>query len=62
MVPTKSNEANKPKSRNATDLRGIRVIKAPTVVMLPISKGRNKSLRVALMLGWCAWCTIRCKG
>ena len=43
MVPTSSNAANKPRSRMASELMNIRLKKAPTVVILPMSSGVTTS-------------------
>ena len=49
IVPISMKELNSPKSLNATESSGTRLMKAPTVVILPTTNGAAISLRLFLM-------------
>ena len=49
MVPISRNELKSPRSRKAIECRGISVRNAPTVVILPIIRGIEISLRAVRM-------------
>ena len=62
MVPMSMNTANSPRSRNAGASSGIKLANAPTVVMLPMSRGGTISLSTSRTVPpWSMWAT-KCRG
>ena len=59
IVPTKRKELNNPKSRKATDFKGTNAMKAPTVVMLPTTRGITISFNADFTFGVCPKWAIR---
>ena len=62
IVPTKSNEANRPKSCNAGAFSGTKHKKAPTVVTLPTTKGPTISFKADLGCSLSFRWSIKCNG
>ena len=61
-VSTRMKAAKKPRSRRAGASRGIKLAKAPTVVMLPMSNGETISFSTSRAVPpWSVW-AMKCRG